>query len=467
MNLKENNSRLFQISLTILAVSTLLYFIFLAFCMRPANDDLGLLELLQEHGFSGSLNYAFRNFDFRHLTLILFNITYSAADPVTVSKFVIPLVHVCWLVLLLSSLNGILGFLLKEVFGLQLPAKESIFLSLVFLLSIYFFTFQSVEIFTYYTQMNNYFYPMISCVAGINLLFSERKSLIKTILTSILFMHASSGAENFSAGLILLFSGALILAYLEKSSFLQKRKGLLSVILISVLVSAFLVYFSPGTGQRSQIEAKMRELMGVKGENVFLNFFVQMKEVFFQRKFFFILTILVFWFIAGIFYSGKLRMDEIKIRRVRHFLALISAIFFVVTFAASLQFFEGRIPVRSWFPFNFALSAYLCMIVFIAGCRQKQKTPGFISILPAVGLTVVLGIKFQKILIYTVAYDDRVEMIKVLDREDILIKVDPLPDGGPLTSSELSIDPNEIGNVIFMKVHRLKGRVALRSANDN
>jgi hypothetical protein len=465
MNLKANNSRLFQISLAILAVSTLLYFIFLAFCMRPANDDLGLLVLLQEHGFSGSLNYAFRNFDFRHLTLILFNITYSAADPVTVYKCIIPLVHVCWLLLLLSSLNGILVFLLREIFGLSLPAKESIFLSLVLLLSIYFFTFQSVEIFTYYTQMNNYLYPMISCIAGTNFLVSERKSPIKTILMSILFLHAASGAENFSAGLIVLFSIALIIVYRKKSSFLQKRKGLLVIAFLSLGISACFVYFSAGTGQRSQIEANMRELMGVKGENAFVNFFAQMKEVLFQKKSLLAVLTLCFWFVAGGFYSDRISLNEIKIKRVQNFLVLLSVIFFVVTFIASLQFFEGGIPIRSWFPFNFVLCAFLCVSFFAAGCKQKALRSILIPL--TLTLIVTLGIKFPKILVYTVAYDERVEIIKSLDAEGLLIKVDPLPDAGTLVSSELSTDPDEIGNVIFMKIHRLKGRVALRSANDN
>ena len=364
-----------------IALAAMVLIIFMAFSMRPALDDLGLVSLLKEKGCLGSVSYNFYNFNFRYVSLLIFNLLFSIADINMVYYYLIPIFHLCMLSVFIFSLAKLAIFAIEKAFSFSCSLFEGIITSTLFIGTLYFGTSQSIEIWTYFTVILYYLYPIIFTVAGFSLIVSpkNRNIILTRSILFLCFLFAGAGVENYSIGLLVFFLAIIIYRLMRTGSwnirnFLNNSFDLKIIIsFASLLISALVVYFAPGTLNRPNIENRMM-ITNLAGEAMNRSTGEILFNLIFQKRSLFVLLFLFGWLAIGASISNlKITDKRVEFKKLFFWILIVLSIFLIVTLLISMLVFKGNIPLRAWFPLNFVATLFLVVMAVNIGFLYLKK----------------------------------------------------------------------------------------------
>lgn len=458
------------------ALAVLVLILFIAFSMRPALDDLGLVSLLKEKGYLGSVSYNYYNFNFRYVSLLIFNLLFSIADINLAFDYLIPIFHLCMLSVFIFSLAKLAIFAFEKVFSYSCSLFEGLISSIIFIGTLYFGTSQSIEIWTYFTVILYYLYPIIFTVAGFSLIVSSiKRNIIWTrSLLFLCFLFAGAGVENYSIGL-LLFLVVIILSRLIKTgswdiknflnnSFDQK----ITIAFASLLISALFVYFAPGTLNRPNIENQM-VITNLAGEAMNRSTGEILFNLIFQKRSLFVLLFLFGWLAIGSSISNlKVTDQKVEFKKIIFWILIVLSIFLIVTLLISMLVFKGNIPLRAWFPLNFVATLFLVVMAVNIGFLYFKKfkillnSLVLISLLPA--LVYFNFVQIPVMVNYARSYDSRIQKMKLNENKDPkkVLFLAPLLPSGLIVSSEISSDTSQYINKIMASAYGINFPISLQ-----
>lgn len=459
--------------LSVLALLILLFFIFLSFSSRPAGDDLGMYNILKSHGFWGSVNYNYNFFNFRHLPILLFNLVFTIQNINQAYFLFLPILHLIILGFFIFGSAKAIQLFAKSTFQTNIQLTHCLIFSLLFLANLYFFTFQSIEIWTNFIIMVCYLYPVIASVFGFTLIYSN-KSVNKTInylLIIFCFAYAGGAAENYSLGLLL-----VMFTYIY-SSFNQDKKNIklffsnsqnkkLILAFITLLISSAVVYLSPGTENRARVVKEFESLYQAPENASPLQAILHiLSQNLFNKKTLIALAFFMLWMIIG----AKLNThnNSILLKKIKKYLAMLCFIFFGTTFYLSYSVFSGSIADRAWFPFNFISCILIIIFCVEYGSKKLKKIntnflPLTISLILII-FTAFCWIQIPRMIHYANSYDQRIERLKQYSGTNSYVLVEPLLPSGIISSSEITNDTSNFSNKTFIEAYKINYNVALKS----
>ena len=415
----------------LIALQAILFVVFLLitfFFNRFASDDYQFIGLLRDYSFQevyGRLYYEWHGrWTSNFLLITLIKLNKIPLFLMGYNLFSVGLLYI-GIVRLFKSLN--------TYYQLNLKKTTVLIYSIVFLSILFFCSISANDTWLWYTSSIVYLWSTIAFFFGIQLFFTQKKTLLGYLVFGISSIYI--GGSNEALAILIVI--ALFYLLFKKTTPIISSTG------IVLVCGAFLInYLSPGTVHRDEITPSM-SLVNV----LIYAGYGSVKFMFFTIYKTFIPAI-----ILGIpfFLLGKTTpiTTTTKFNPIKQLLVSIALINLIVFANQLLVVYAigGMAPDRSTMVSTIAITILLIRYLFLLGnhLQDKYSVIKHIVWLNIVGLLIFNVYYFNIHKTYAIAVDKRNSYIKTCKSQ--LIQVDPLPNSGYIYSSEITGDPDNFKN---------------------
>lgn len=251
-------SRLNNLLLQLTAVGFLLLFLTLSFNNRLSGDDLYFLAMIKKEGLWNCFKGVYMGWSGRWAKTAYWFFVMTLTDKYQYLHYFLFAYHLLTLVMMIVSLQVILRVLFLELFQTAMTKKDAFILSILFIASFYFFTFDIIESWWWIGSTFAYLQGICFLLAGAALLLKQQKHLLHYCCIGFCFLYVGGCFEIYALFVIALF--AALGLYGKKSARWNawKTKGYLKPVFVAftcLLVSTLVCIIAPGNYQRRGIIA--------------------------------------------------------------------------------------------------------------------------------------------------------------------------------------------------------------------
>jgi hypothetical protein len=455
--------------LFLLCLSFLAFYFLLAYHTRFSEEDFDLLISFRGNGWLETIKYYYFNWSCRWASLSYFYLWFGHVRSYEGLRYMI----LFYSGFSISALIYLVFRLLRAGVEFGVPvifsALSGLTISILFCATLFFFMFQTSEVFFWVIASLDQLQPIIFCCLFAFMVIKEKHWSLDYFFILLSGFYIGGASELFA---LLLFSLILFFLLFKFSrnwrlDFLKTIQG--KKILLGFLALSLSLAFSltaPGTAKRKayenlHAEKIMNQGMSISATNPDA---MSWKKMLTQRKNSMTL-VLVFTLLMSIsLQAGEKKHIPQEFRPAKNVLLLLGLIclyaFAVFTIGFHLVFPGGAGPERGWAPFNFI--ALAC--IFIWGCslvpmlKLQEKSQAFVAtgfaLLSIVLLNTYIIRQYPIIKNYAEFYDSAIRLFEHSTRQDTGGGPQKGPSLGPLNWPEPGmLVPNKIREDQFERLH--------------
>ena len=355
--------------------------------------------------------------------------------------------------------------LLKEIFSLQnLKLSQKLLLACfanIFVMCIYFFTTDRIEIFGWYSASTIYLMPAVFTFLSAWFIIKKQTKKTDYIFLLISAGIIAGGAEHMPASVIAYLGIIGIMFFIDKRQdknfLIANRSQVLKTIFFGGALILFFIFFVTNPGLWDHYN-DAKNYTKQNPQEYRLDFFETMKLFFKLYKLigFALLAVTLVLF-------KRVFPDQFKIRiKVKYFFAVFSAAI-IVLILTSVFAYNSFLVARVWFFVDVAF-----VVLLAAGFLKLSNRINISDAILTVGsLAMVVAVflfdmrHVPKLLQFSSAYDKIViDLQKKQEGETIVVSEFPKPD---LTNQvEFSVDSNNAENQLFCRFYSIKAKVSVK-----
>lgn len=442
--LKEKPISLNNLFLICCSFAFLFFYFLLSFHNRAASDDIYSIVQFKELGAIDLLVKYYVNWSGRWPTILYFSALLNFSDPLVYFHKSIFIYHLVTLLILFLSVNSIFAKLSKIALRFEPSKLESFAFNTLFIASVYFFTFESTEVWWWICSSFVYLQGLVALLAGIALVLNKKNNFLNSLFIVICFAYLGGSSEVYVISVIAISISILAFLRFHQQGVFQafingsyfKSFCLASV---SFLLSAMISFSAPGNRMRNDFSMEKKvsassEVGARPSQTVFG----------FVKKYPFALGICLFSFILARRVKEHNPGSDFFKQPANTVLlsALPVLISLILTWSFQKLFLKEPIPARAWTFSSFLLTVFFWFLFFVLGykIKLKEQSARILSILiPSFVLTLLILNIFNQYKItsnYAEHYDQLITElnVKVNKGEKDTLFVKPLPDPGMLVA---------------------------------
>lgn len=452
-----NKNRIFILLLFISAALFVAYFLLLSYHSRLCSDDLYFLNDFIDKGWFRSI--ADFQLNKRWPSFLLFNTVFLFNHDFQTLHWNIFMFNVLTFSLLIFSMYSLSKVIFHKILSVHVPSLYVLITALFFVISFYFSTSQSIEVWFWTIAIPIYLYPIIFFALGLANILSEKKSIITYFVIAFSFLFIGGASENFAMIIIFIVSVGLILYYFSKKH-LEIQVSKLWIAWFSLWVLFLVNLLCGGVVNRLSFEDKYSNFVLNLNWSSLINVFIQIKILVFGYFLF------VVFFIGNYFCKNGFVISRFKIQKAIIFNLLFLIIIALLTFLPLVYVFHNLGPERAWVPLNFFICISLFAWSFYSGNRFSWNFKIFPIVKNLLVFVSIVILSFYMVKHYPIVsefsekYDARIDTLLQFKRSGNTkpVYLAPLPDSGPLVSQELN-NVNGRTNIGLEKVLKLKYKI--------
>jgi hypothetical protein len=439
----------------------------LCYYFRISTDDYFYIVEVERIGVVKVVTSSYLEWSGRFAAFAVLNSIFKILSAYPGYLFLVPL---STFILLIWGIFKTIGNILKY-YHIGFNFFEKWVLSLSFLASLFFLSFDIGETWFWCTGNAVYLFCIVAFIWGLCFILAPQNNAFTYLAIVTCFTYMGGSSEVYSAIFLLIFLFIILFYFKQFRSGLksvskdQEKRPLfiwflkngiqrkLFIAFVSLSISSAIAIAAPGNYLRDQL---------LPTHQFFFSFFITAKSF---VKFFilyiplhlhFIIAFCAIFVFVGIEFrkrkSIQLKLEFLPfVKKITIYLVFILAVFFYLV--AYIMSETG--PARVWFLASFLFSIYCCSISFYAGyCGLFYlKWLRILKILSLFAMGIILSFSLisQTIVAknYANAYDEREKLLLKCKNEmtkDAIVGVAPLPSPGMLYTSEITGDTNHYTN---------------------
>jgi hypothetical protein len=233
-------------------------FLTLSFNNRLAGDDLYFLAMIKKQGLWECFKGVYMGWSGRWTKTAYWFFVMTLTDNYQHIHYFLFAYHLITLLMMIVSLQVIIHFIFLKLFQTVMTKKDTLILSMLFIASFYFFTFDIIESWWWIGSTFAYLQGICFLLAGTALLLKEQKHLFHYCCIGLCFLYVGGSFEIYA--LLVIGVVAALLLYGKKAGRWNewKAQGYLKAVFIALaclLVSTLICFIAPGNYQRRGIIA--------------------------------------------------------------------------------------------------------------------------------------------------------------------------------------------------------------------
>lgn len=487
------SDRIFKYALGLTSFLFLSFYLILSYHNRFADDDLLFLAQLVDEGWLGTIKINYSYWSFRWSGLITFLSWFSLSDTFSNFRYYIFVYHIASITLLISSAFFLIKVTFRKLSSHSVPRSILLSYAVVFCASLYFITFQAMEVWHWVTVSFFYVVPLALCLLGTAFIIRERQHFIDYIVLIVCFAYIGGGVENFALLLLCLLGITLaILLYIHQfdvkkiiSNTLFKK---LFVASIALAMSTTFTVTAPGVSNRMAFHDS--EYMGHYAQkfsedvDVHISNIVLLEATHFvyrigHRKHIAFVLLVSLWVFFGFYFRkhGIKKGTVFDTFSVQKLVILSIALFLTVSLITFLPlvYVSGDLgPERSWMPISLCIQILSVFWFFYLGYKINSLSMYIRSlmILLFLGSILILSLyisrQYPVVSAYSKAYDIRIALMDSENqngRNNTLV-LEPLPSPGMLMSGEISPEVSGRFNRYWERILKLNYEIKVRAVSE-
>lgn len=449
------SNRQYFFLLTIVCILFLLLFFVLSYFNRLAVDDFYYLGGYAERGVWGCMRDLYNGYSGRWTAYLLtgwivslhqFNLYHFVFNCITI---------LLWVMIIYSLIRKII---VKKL-NLNFSKKLNLLFAVILICSLFCSTYNIGETWFWLVQVCSYLWSIMMTLVLLTILLEEKFRTVHIFLIIISSVFIGGASESFALINIFLLSFYLIFSYtsLKKYDwvFLPKNASInkkIFLALVFLLASFTITMLAPGNENRYEALPKVSAFQTIW---IQVKSFIKITLIKTPLKLHYLLLFSFPWLILGNFFSvhsQKVNVYSLLPVIKKYFFVLLVLIFI---FLIPTSFIMSELgPDRALAQISFLVTFCFAALFFIVGykveIREKLFRPlRILSIVFSIGiLSYHLADQFYITKKYAEAYDQRMEMLKTLDRagQKNTVELQPLLFSGMLYSAEISDDTTHFSN---------------------
>jgi hypothetical protein len=411
--------------ISLISILFLIWYFYISSHIRIDNsDDFLLIQNLSNEGFFDSIVHW--NFNKRFTSFLIFNLFYTCFAFTNNIHFIQSIFVTFQIILLVLSSFLLIKKMQDNYFKNVFTSQKILLISLVFIISLFFFSAQNNEIWFWMSASVVHLFPISLILLSLNLFLSSKKW--KHILAYFLIFLIGGSSELIAISISL---GAILLFF-----FSGKYKSRYFSISVLVLIPFLWSILSSGVTERIMLEK-------ITHQQYHQEFFVFLKDLFIAKKNLFFLLLLPFFAICGQYVKNRptIIRFQFTLRKLIAIYLVFDIVLFLINYFVLHQVFNSYGPLRAWSFLSIIIMGQMIYISFRVGYTNRIQFSSTASLTSL--FFVILFVFYAKNQLFhsrefSKAYDERIDLIiNNINNE----KTDPicfkkLPDPGVLISSD-------------------------------
>ena len=444
------------------SIAFLILYLLLSHNNRLATDDYFYLKNADQLGIWNGMLASYHSWVTRWMSILFLNCVFRSYH---FFHSLLPF-HLFTIIAFIFSCMNCIRAITKRFPGIKITFTSRLLYSVLFIASIFFFSFSNGESFFWIASATMYLWSIVFFIAGLSFIIQPATGWWTKIACGFCFLFIGGAGESVSINIfILLIAGLLFYFNKGNYSFGNFRKNdqtrMILIAIAALSCSLLISYFGEGRVLR---QSALPETGLVNAFVITVKSFIKLILFYLPLKISWFLFFMVPWIYLGYQYSSDKKEPLEKVFGQLFRFVLVFLLLSFLTFIP-ISFLLGETgPFRTWILISFYLA--LCSIAcgfylgYKAAWNKKLLNGVFtISMLSSIALMVIFIMSQGSITsTYASAVDQRMKILQAWKEKSgtNTLELDELPPSGMLYSSEISNDSSHFSNQHLKEYLNLK-----------